>query len=78
MENDFGNVPTQTHIQTNILKKVSSFVLGPQTSPMKILTEGRGANAKCGLKMRRAKSTASYLYSESLPSYKYWKKDTGG
>lgn len=45
---------------------------------MKILTEKRGAMQSAVLKKRRAKSTASYLYSESLPSYKYWKKDTGG
>lgn len=67
-----------THMQTNILKKVSSFVLGHKTSLMKILTEKRGLDAKYGLKMRLAKSMASYLYSRSRPSYKYWKKDTGG
>ncbi len=41
---------TDTHMQTNILKKVSSFVSGHKTSPMKILTEKRGAMQSVVLK----------------------------
>lgn len=66
-----------THSHTHILKKVSSFVLGHRSSHENIDWE-KGSNAKCGLKIRWAKSTASYLYSESPASYKYWKEDTGG
>lgn len=43
IENDFVNVPARTLMQTNIPKKVSSFVLGGKTSLVKILTEKRGA-----------------------------------
>lgn len=50
IENDFVNVPTCTPMQTNILKKVSSFVLGHKTSLMKILTEKRRAMQSADLK----------------------------
>lgn len=42
------------------------------------LEKKTGHNAKYGLQMRPGKEQAAYLYSGSLASYKYWKKDTGG
>lgn len=85
IENDFVNVPpheqTHTHTHTYANKhslKGQLFCFGTLDLSHENIDRGKGSIAKCGLKMRWAKSTASYLYSERLPSYKYWKKDTGG
>lgn len=69
---------THAHIFKHSLKG-HVFCLGTQALSLeKILTEERVRMQGVVLKKRWAKNTGSYLYSEHLPSYKYWKKDTGG
>lgn len=61
---------------THIFKKVRSSVWGHQPSLVNILT-GKSRAMQSALLEEDAKEHGSHQYSESLPSYKYWKKDTG-
>lgn len=73
----WANTHTHKYANKHSLKG-QLFCFGTPDLSHENIDRGKGSIAKCGLKMRWAKSTASYLYSERLPSYKYWKKDTGG
>lgn len=71
---------SRTHARVNVAGKVSPTAEGPGP-PHRPAVNGRrkARDAKCGVETKiREGERASYLYSESRPSYKYWKKDTGG
>lgn len=69
------NLDKHTHTHS---PKGQILCLGPQDLPRENIDQEKGSDAKCGLKVRWLNGTASYLYSERLPSYKYWREEPAG
>lgn len=78
IENYFACVTVCTQTHTRFLKRSALLFWDTRGNIDQEKKKKKGCNAKYGLKMRPTKSGAFYQYSRSLPSYKYWKRDTSG